>query len=268
VLPSRPPMLRGMSRCLLLKARHRANPSAQRKRFASLLLTPLRASSAVCSVASPPGRGSRHRRARSAPRPPSRHSMRSAPRRCGMRPSCARSSSPFLRHSAPDRSHQRRLSLTTPHAPPLALHSSLRERRRDGGRVRLSTTLRADTPPATKGQAARQRSASSGVPPTASPGRSSRAAFLREERSGNTAPQLLSTEASLHSELSGRLRRSKPGTQSAPALPVSLPANPAKRRGNSLFHSRESLPQGSRHFFQGHPSASPDGQGMRQRFPT
>jgi hypothetical protein len=34
------PTLRGMSRCLLLKARHRANPSAQRKRFASLLLTP------------------------------------------------------------------------------------------------------------------------------------------------------------------------------------------------------------------------------------
>jgi len=72
------PTLRGMSRCLLLKARHRANPSAQWKRFASLLLTPFRASSAVCSVASPPGRGSRHRRAPvyAAPSQPSLHALR------------------------------------------------------------------------------------------------------------------------------------------------------------------------------------------------
>ena len=66
--------------------------------------------------------------------------------------------------------------------------------------------------------------------------------FLREERSGNTAPQLLSIGAPLHSELSGRLRRSKPGTQSATALPVSLPANPARRRGNSLLHSARVAP--------------------------
>jgi len=162
--------------------------------------------------------------------------MRSAPRRCGMRPSCARSRSPFLRHYARDRAHQRRLSLTTPHAPPLALHSSLRERRRDGGRVRLST-LRTVTPIALEGQSARQRSTSSGVPPTASPGRSSRAAFpprgtLRKHGTATAldrgfAPQQVVRETSPvqagHSECPGsaRLAPGKP-RQEAGQLPVPL----------------------------------------------
>ena len=163
--------------------------------------------------------------------------MRYAPRRCGMRPSCARSRSPFLRHYARERAHQRRLLFTTPHAPPLALHSSLRERRRDGGCVRLSTTLRAVTPIALEGQSARQRSASSGVPPTASPGRSSRAVFpprgtLRKHGTATalgrcSAPQRVVRETSPvqagHSECPGsaRLAPGKP-RQEAGQLPVPL----------------------------------------------
>jgi hypothetical protein len=103
--------------------------------------------------------------------------------------------------------------------------------------VRLSTTLRAVTPPATKGQAARQRSASSGVPPTASPGRSSRAAFpprgtLRKHGTATAldrgfAPQRVVRETSPvqagHSECPGsaRLAPGKP-RQEAGQLPVPL----------------------------------------------
>jgi hypothetical protein len=173
-----------------------------------------------------------------------------------MRPSCARSRSPLLRHCARDRSHQRRLLFTTPHAPPLALHSSLRERRRDGGRVRLSTALRAVTPIALEGQSARQRSASSGVPPTASPGRSSRAAFpprgtLRKHGTATaldrgSAPQRVVRETSPvqagHSECPGsaRLAPGKP-RQEAGQLPATLRSVPRSTAG---FHSAGVAPPG------------------------